>query len=83
MHFAVPVLLLLLVACATPQLQGRWQHDAGAGQAQFDRDFGQCQAQVYTATGRSSSQCVGECAERGLRILFSCMQGKGWQFVQQ
>lgn len=85
MRFAVPVLLLLLVACAAPQPrpQGGWKHDGGAGQAQFKRDWGQCEAQVQSATGRSASQCVGECAERGMRILFSCMNGKGWQWVQQ
>lgn len=85
MRFTVPILLLLLVACATPQpqLRGSWQHDSGAGRAQFDRDWGQCEAQTQSVTGRSASRCVGECAERGLRIMVSCMQGNGWRWVQQ
>ena len=81
----IALTVCFLAACAMPQPQKqmKWQHDSGAGQAQYNRDQGQCEGQAYSVTGRSASRCVGECAERGLRIYLACMQSNGWRLVEQ
>ena len=43
------IVLALLTGCAAqPQQQYKWTHDHGAGSAQLDRDYAQCESQALS-----------------------------------
>lgn len=72
------LVVLLLTGCATkPAPQYVWLHDSGvSNQAQHQRDFGQCEAQVLGSHPLTSN-------ERGMQMMLACMQGRGWRLVQR
>jgi len=64
------LMVLLLVACAKPELQQQW-YQGGATQADFEKNQGQCQAQAFSVASASLLQTVS--------VYNSCMRGKGWE----
>lgn len=75
MRPAIIVLVAVLTACAPPK-QYQWLSDSGAGQAQRDRDFGECAAYAMAASPTYAAQ-------RTAAIFAACMRGKGWSLVER
>lgn len=62
--------VLLLAACATTE--GGWEKP-GASNQDFTQDNGQCVAQAFATPTIYQRQA----------IMIGCMQGKGWNWVEQ
>lgn len=69
------VLVAVLAGCAPPK-QYQWLSDSGASRAQFERDFGQCEAYAVANSPSYATQ-------RGVEIFGACMRGKGWSLVER
>lgn len=70
------LIVLLLAGCAArPAVEYRWVADRPTNRAEFERDFGQCEAQALAHPGTPM--------QRGMEIFAACMRGKGWSYVQQ
>lgn len=65
-------LVVLLAGCAAQPQQWRW-YKAGADQAQYEMDHGQCTAQAFSVASGNLMQIA--------IVQNSCLRGKGWQRV--
>lgn len=68
------VLTMLSGCAAQPRQQIQWVHDQGAGRAQLDRDYAQCESHAL-------SQHPLMPVQQGMHIFASCMRGRGWYTV--